>query len=227
MREQTFHTSNCQPIPNSLKRKRTLTNVSLTDYQHSQAYTVHPNTEFPFPAASHEPLPHSSANVLNPQGIAELLKHYPNQRFVDTITAIATCGARVGYIGPLTRRIRRPNHTSSFTQAEIITAQIQNELAKKRIKQIPSLPLNYFCSPIGLTPKRVDGHQTGWRMIFDLSSPEGSSVNDGIPKEHGTIIYETLNDAIRLIAQAGKGAVMMKRDLKSAFHHIPISPCDY
>ena len=36
-----------------------------------------------------------------------------------------------------------------------------------------------------------------------------------------------LNDAIRLVAQAGKGAVMMKRDLKSAFHHIPISPCDY
>ena len=92
---------------------------------------------------------------------------------------------------------------------------------------MPSLPLNYFCSPIRLTPKRVDGHQTGWRMIFDLSSPEGSSVNDDIPKEHGTIIYETLNDAIRLVAQAGKGAVMMKRDLKSAFRHIPISPCDY
>jgi len=64
-------------------------------------------------------------------------------------------------------------------------------------------------------------------MIFDLSSPEGSSVNDSIPKEYGTIIYETLNDAIRLVAQAGKGAVMMKRDLKSAFRHVPISPCDY
>ena len=57
MGEQTFHTSNCQPIPNSLKRKRTLTNMSLTDCQHSQAYTVRPNTEFPFPAASHEPFP--------------------------------------------------------------------------------------------------------------------------------------------------------------------------
>ena len=46
-------------------------------------------------------------------------------------------------------------------------------------------------------------------------------------KEHGIIIYETLNDAIHLVAQAGKGAVMMKHDLKLAFRHIPISPCDY
>ena len=36
-----------------------------------------------------------------------------------------------------------------------------------------------------------------------------------------------LIDAIRLVAQAGKGVVMMKRDLKAAFRHIPINPCDY
>ena len=69
-----------------------------------------------------------------------------------------------------------------------------------------------------------DGKQTGRRTIF---SPEGHSVNDGIPKEYGTIVlYETLDDAIRLVTQVGKGAVMMKRDLKSAFRHVPLSPCD-
>jgi hypothetical protein len=64
-----------------------------------------------------------------------------------------------------------------------------------------------------LVPKTANGVQNGWRVIFDLSSPEGASVNDGIPNEYGTLAYETLNDAIRLVAQAGKGAVMMKRDL--------------
>jgi hypothetical protein len=64
-------------------------------------------------------------------------------------------------------------------------------------------------------------------MIFDLSSPEDSSVNDGIAKHYGSISYETLADVIRLVTKAGKGAVMMKRDLKSAFRHIPISPHDY
>jgi len=65
------------------------------------------------------------------------------------------------------------------------------------------------------------------RVIFDLSSPRGFSVNDGIPKEYGTLVYETLNNAVQLIAQAGKGAVLAKRDLKAAFRHIPVHPCDY
>ena len=100
-------------------------------------------------------------------------------------------------------------------------------MAKGRIKEIESLPENFYCSPIGLVSKLLDGKQTGWRTIFDLSSSEGHSVNDGIPKHYGGIVYETLNDAIRLVAQAGKGAVMVKRDIKSAFRHIPTNPCDY
>jgi hypothetical protein len=164
---------------------------------------------------------------LNPSGIAELLQRYPDKRFVDTITTIATSGARLGYEGSLLGQTRRPNHASSFSHADVITDQIQNEISKGRIKEIADLPSNYFCSPIGLTPKITEGTQAGWRVIFDLSSPEGHSVNDNILKEYGTIIYETLGDAIRLVAQAGKGAIMMKRDLKSAFRHVPINPCDY
>lgn len=87
--------------------------------------------------------------------------------------------------------------------------------------------VRYFCSPIGLALKHVDGVQTGWRVIFDLSSPHGSAVNDGIPKEYGTLVYETLSDAVQLVAQAGKGAVLMKRALKAAFRHVPMNPCDY
>ena len=86
---------------------------------------------------------------------------------------------------------------------------------------------NYFCSPIGLVPQLLDGEQIGWRVIYDLSTPEGKSVNDGIPKEYGSLVYETDNEAICLVAQTGKGAVMMKGDLKAPFRHIPISPCDY
>jgi hypothetical protein len=78
-----------------------------------------------------------------------------------------------------------------------------------------------------LVPKKIDGVQTGWRVIFDLSCPEGRSVNDGIPKEYGTIEYEPLSRALQLVANAGQGAVMIKRDLESAFRHIPASPADY
>ena len=110
---------------------------------------------------------------------------------------------------------------------QVISNSIQSEILKGWIIEIKTLPENYFCSPIGLVPKGLKDNPSGWRTIFDLSSPDGHSVNDGIPKEHGTIIYETLNDAIRLIAQVGRGAIMMKQDLKSAFRHVPIAPCDY
>ena len=62
--------------------------------------------------------------------------------------------------------------------------------------------------------------QTEWRIIFDLSSSEEDFVNEKILKKYDVIVYETLNDAIRFIAQIDQRAVMMKRDLKSAFRHV-------
>ena len=43
---------------------------------------------------------------------------------------------------------------------------------------------------------------------------------------HGTQFARTMSIP-GLVARAGKGAVMMKRDLKSAFCHIPVAPSDY
>src|SRR5204862_5901012 len=120
------------------------------------------------------------------------------------------------------RRIRRPNHHSTIAQAATITNTIDSELRKGRIREITSLPDHYFCSPIRLVPKLSDGVQVGWRVIFDLSSPESRSVNDGIPKKYGAIVYETLHDAIKLTSKARRGADMTKRDLKSARSHIPV-----
>jgi len=64
-------------------------------------------------------------------------------------------------------------------------------------------------------------------MIFDLSYPTDASVNDGIPQRYEEIAYECLEKAIDLVAKAGQETMMMKHDLKSAFHHIPVSPVDY
>ena len=59
-----------------------------------------------------------------------------------------------------------------------------------------------------------------------MSAPRGRSVNDGIPKHYGTIVYETFQFALRLIGKAGKGCTLVKRDLKSAFRYVPVSPYD-
>jgi hypothetical protein len=51
-------------------------------------------------------------------------------------------------------------------------------------------------SPIGAVQKKSNGIFTGWRRIHDLSLPLGKSVNDGIPKNFGTLKYPTIDDAV-------------------------------
>ena len=41
------------------------------------------------------------------------------------------------------------------------------------------------------------------------------------------MLYQTLDDAISLIAKHGKKATLRKRDIKDAFRTIPLSPYDY
>lgn len=157
---------------------------------------------------SQEPLPPSAANVLQAPGISKLLQAYPNRRFVDTLMSIVLTGVRVGFQGNPDGITQSLNHSSALQHPEVVRQTIQDEIRKERVVEIAESDLpssGYFCSPIGLVPKTIDGVQTGWRVIFDLSSPLGFSVNDGIPKEFGTLVYETLNDAIQLVAQVGRG----------------------
>jgi len=50
---------------------------------------------------------------------------------------------------------------SALMHPDIVNASIKSELDKGRIKELTDLPKHYFCSPIGLTPKNVNGAQTG------------------------------------------------------------------
>jgi hypothetical protein len=97
--------------------------------------------------------------------------------------SVAIYRARVGFQDNRSGHILRPNHSLAFAHPEIIMKSIQNELQKGRVKQISSLPPDLFCSSIGLVPKQANGIQSGWIIIFNLSSLEVASVNDGIPKE--------------------------------------------
>jgi len=163
---------------------------------------------------------------LHPIRWLSLLRHYPDAEFPSLLAGIATYGARVGYNGPFLR-IRGRNHSSAVRISSEITENIQSELSHGRILPVHSLPQFYVISPIGVVPKISNGVQTGWRRIHDLSFPPGLSVNDGIPPSYGSLLYQTIDDAIALVSKAGRDAVMRKRDFKDAFRTIPISPLDY
>ena len=59
-----------------------------------------------------------------------------------------------------------------------------------------------------------------------MSSPEGSSINDGIPKEMCSLRYVSVDDIIPKLLQLGQGALMAKLDIESAYRIVPVHPED-
>ena len=89
-----------------------------------------------------------------------------------------------------------------------------------RLEQVPSNTQVHW-SPIGLVPK---DHQPGkFRLIIDLSSPMGASINDGINSDLTSLTYPRVDNAIALINSAG---LMVKLDLSAAYRHVPVHPDD-
>ena len=146
--------------------------------------------------------------------------------FPELLANIITYGAKIGHMGP---RIlsRLHNCSSALPDPSTIQKDIDSDLQMERIHLLPTLKRNHCCSPLGLVPKINNGTQTGWRRIFDLSYPAGTSVNDGINPIFGELQYKTFDAALQEIAKLGRGTLMLKRDLKSAFRHIPVCTEDY
>ena len=52
---------------------------------------------------------------------------------------------------------------------------------------------------------------------MDITYPRGHSINDGIPSELASVSYASVDDAVQLILQLGKGSELVKLDLKQAW----------
>jgi hypothetical protein len=131
-----------------------------------------------------------------------------------------TYGVRIGYTGT-PKVVLSSNLTTANENPSTITAQLHKDLALGRVSpHNGSFP--FFCSPLGLVGKS-DG---GWRRIHHLSHPHGDSVNDWIPEPYGNMEYTNMEHIFTLVRQAGKGALLIKKDLKEAFRMIPVAPAD-
>ena len=64
-------------------------------------------------------------------------------------------------------------------------------------------------------------------MILHLSAPLGRSINDHISKEDFSLHYASIDDATRMLSALGRGALMAKVDLKSAFRMVPVQRQDW
>ena len=127
-------------------------------------------------------------------------------------------------MGPYTPG-REQNNLSAFTFSEGISNSISKELVRGfTLGPFSSPPFsNFHCSPLGAAPKK-DG---SIRIILDLSSPHGSSVNDGIPPEFFSVKYSSFDDAVHLVRSLGPNCFMAKIDIKHAFRICPVHPDDW
>ena len=62
---------------------------------------------------------------------------------------------------------------------------------------------------------------------MDLSSPHGSSVNDGISRDKFSMDYIHLDKIIKMIAKHGPGALMAKFDVEAVHRNIAVHPADH
>lgn len=87
-------------------------------------------------------------------------------------------------------------------------------------QSLPGLHINRF----GTIPKK---YQPGkWRLITDLSFPEGASVNEAIDPALCSLSYITVDEVAIAAMQLGHGALLAKIDIKSAYRLIPVHPSD-
>ena len=117
------------------------------------------------------------------------------------------------------------NHKSVNKEQTIVSNKILKEIRLMRyLGPFDIIPFdNFVISPLGLVPKK---EPNSFRLIHDLSFPEGFSVNSHIPPEASSVQYQNIETAIALVKANGNKCLMAKADIEDAFRQIPIHPLD-
>jgi len=133
-------------------------------------------------------------------------------------------GFKIEYNGTRTA-VEYKNLKSAIDNEIVLLEKIGQEVQLGRIAgPFAKPPLsNLRVSPVGLVPKASGG----WRMISHLSFPEGSSINDGIEQTFCSVRYTSFDKVTDMIYDLGVGALLAKRDLKSAYRILPIRVEDF
>ena len=168
------------------------------------------------------------ATPLDKRAWRQALEHHPHRQFVDYLLAGMQYGFHIGAQRSCIIKAARTGNLPSVQQhPHLVAKHLADEIAAGRI--LGPLPphLARLCqiSPMGLIPKP---HQPGkWRLIVDLSSPRGASVNDAIPPDYCHMQYASVLEAATIVRKLGKGTLLAKIDLLNAYRVIPVHPDDH
>lgn len=122
-------------------------------------------------------------------------------------------------------RSAKRNMLSAIQNPQVVDEYLEAERAKGRIMG-PVDPASHMLqvNRFGVIPKGKDSGK--WRLIVDLSYPEGASVNDGIEPALCSLTYTSVDWAAKLVIAMGRGTLLAKMDLESAYRMVPVHPED-
>ena len=135
-------------------------------------------------------------------------------------------GFKLGFSPSQSLKPAKRNKPSAYEHPSVIDEYLATEVSLGRVAgpfASPPVPLLHVSS-FGVIPKK--GQRGKWRLIVDLSSPGGASVNDGINPDEFTLHNTTVDQFIRMVSQFGQGALMAKFDVEAAYRNIAIHPSD-
>ena len=134
-------------------------------------------------------IPQEACKISTPLGVEtweKLLLEHPDRWFVGFILRGIEHGFRIAFHGEQeSLRTRMKTMVSAAEYPTVVDGYLEEELSQHRIARVGPLEkakeLGIHCSPFGVIPKKNKVNK--WRLILDLSSPEGCSVNDDIQKD--------------------------------------------
>lgn len=114
---------------------------------------------------------------------------------------------------------------SAERHPEVVEQYLYSEFAGGRI-------IGPLESAIGIHKSRFreipKGHKPGkWRLITNLSSPEGSSVKNGIDLSFCSRQYTSVDQIARVATRFGSRSLLAKIDINSAYRLVPVHQDDH
>lgn len=152
---------------------------------------------------------------------------HPDSFYKSYLLRGMTEGFRIGFQYQSSKCISSKANMLSATQnPEVVDKYLEKEIRLGRVigpMEVGELP-GAHVSRFGVIEKP---HQPGkYRLIVDLSHPEGQSVNDGIEPELCTLQYTSVDAAAIRVCALGAGTKLAKFDIGSAYRIVPVHPDD-
>ena len=154
------------------------------------------------------------------------LEGHPDQEFAKYILDGLAQGFRIGFCYDKAV-LRQSGRIMPCPNPEVVDQYLSEELRLNRIVKLTkeeAARAGVHCSPIGIIPKK--NRPGKWRLIVDLSAPEGASTNDGVDKEACSLSYTSVDHIAARVAELGRGTLLAKMDVKQAYRMVPVHPSD-